>query len=89
VDRSGYVASHNLRYTQRLTGDMMKDKDGNRTKRLFNDRTGIRAAVNEESYLLQTYLRDTGEIMNDMSTPITIAGKHWGGVRIGYLTQND
>jgi methyl-accepting chemotaxis protein len=89
VDRSGYVASHNLRYTQRLTGDMMKDKDGNRTKRLFNDRTGIRAAANEERYLLQTYLRDTGEVMNDMSTPITITGKHWGGVRIGYLTKHD
>lgn len=87
VDRSGYVASHNLRYTKPLTGDMMKDKDGNRTKRIFNDRTGLRAAVNEDPFLLQTYLRDTGEVMNDMSTPIIIAGKHWGGVRIGYAAE--
>lgn len=87
VDRSGYVPSHNRRYTQRLTGDMIKDKDGNRTKRVFNDRTGLRAATNEDPFLLQTYLRDTGEIMNDMSTPIIIAGKHWGGVRIGYSAE--
>jgi methyl-accepting chemotaxis protein len=86
VDRSGYCASHNLRYTQKLTGDIKKDKDGNRTKRIFNDRTGIRAATSEDPFLLQTYLRDTGEVMNDMSTPIYIGGKHWGGVRIGYKT---
>ena len=87
VDRSGYAPSHNLRYTKPLTGDMTKDKDGNRTKRIFNDRTGIRVATNEDPFLLQTYLRDTGEVMNDMSTPIVIAGQHWGGVRIGYSAE--
>lgn len=86
VDRSGYVPSHNKRYTQPLTGDIGKDKDCNRTKRIFNDRTGIRCATNQEPFLLQTYMRDTGEVMNDMSTPIIIDGKHWGGVRIGYLS---
>jgi methyl-accepting chemotaxis protein len=84
VDRSGYVPCHNLRYSKPLTGDFMKDKDTNRTKRIFNDRTGIRCAVNEEPFLLQTYQRDTGEVMNDMSTPLFFHGKHWGGVRIGY-----
>jgi methyl-accepting chemotaxis protein len=87
VDRSGYCPSHNKRYSQPLTGDIKKDKDNNRTKRIFNDRTGIRCATNEEPFLLQTYLRDTGEVMNDMSTPIIIGGKHWGGVRIGYLAE--
>jgi methyl-accepting chemotaxis protein len=87
VDRSGYAPSHNLRYTKPLTGDVNKDKDGNRTKRIFNDRTGIRCATNEETFLLQTYMRDTGEVMNDMSTPMTIAGRHWGGIRIGYLSE--
>lgn len=86
VDRSGYAPSHNRRYTQPLTGDVKKDKDGNRTKRIFNDKTGIRCAVNTEPFLLQTYMRDTGEVMNDMSTPIVIDGRHWGGVRVGYLT---
>jgi len=88
VDRSGYCPSHNRRYSQPLTGDVNVDKNTNRTKRIFNDRTGLRAAVSEESFLLQTYLRDTGEIMNDMSTPIIIQGKHWGGVRVGYIYED-
>jgi len=88
VDRSGYCPSHNKRYTQPLTGDPSRDKDGNRTKRIFNDKTGISSATNAEPYLLQTYMRDTGEIMNDMSTPIMIDGRQWGAVRIGYLSED-
>lgn len=84
VDRKGYCPSHNLRYARPLTGDAAEDKEHNRTKRIFNDRTGIRCATHTQSFLLQTYLRDTGEVMNDLSTPITIGGKHWGAVRIGY-----
>ena len=87
LDRNGYCPSHNKRYTQPLTGDLQKDSGGNRTKRIFDDRTGLRAATNQEPFLLQTYMRDTGEVMNDMSTPIIIGGKHWGTVRIGYLNE--
>jgi methyl-accepting chemotaxis protein len=29
-------------------------------------------------FLLQTYMRNTGEIMNDLSLPIYINGTHWG-----------
>ena len=88
IDRSGYCPTHNLRYSQPLTGDFMKDKNNNRTKRIFNDRTGMRCATNEESFLLQTYQRDTGEVMNDMSTPLYLQGQHWGGIRIGYRTED-
>ena len=88
VDRSGYCPSHNKRYTQPLTGNAQKDTNGNRTKRIFNDKTGLRAATNQEPFLLQTYMRDTGEVMNDMSTPIIIGGKHWGTIRIGYLSED-
>ena len=88
VDCSGYCPSHNRRYTQPLTGDVKKDTNGNRTKRIFNDRTGSRAATNKAPFLLQTYLRDTGEVMNDMSTPVLIQGKSWGCIRVGYLTEN-
>ncbi|BCS53531.1 hypothetical protein [Geobacter sp. SVR] len=63
------------------------DLQNNRTKRKFNDRTGLRAGSNTEPLLLQTYARDTGEIMNDISTPLLVNGKHWGGVRIGYRDQ--
>ncbi|KAA0891317.1 methyl-accepting chemotaxis protein [Oryzomonas rubra] len=86
VDNNGYCPCHNLRYTKPLTGDPETDKSNNRTKRIFNDRTGIRCAQNTDGFLLQTYRRDTGEILNDMSRPLLIGGRHWGGIRIGYLS---
>ncbi|GFO56035.1 methyl-accepting chemotaxis protein [Geomonas sp. Red276] len=84
VDDNGYVPCHNLRYTEPLTGDAEYDKNHNRTKRIFNDKTGLKSARNTEPFLLQTYQRDTGEILNDLSTPIYIRNRHWGAVRIGY-----
>ena len=87
VDERGYVPSHNLRYSQPLTGDPVHDMANNRTKRLFNDKTGLKAAQNAAPFLLQTYMRDTGEIMNDISTPITFNNRHWGAVRIGYRAE--
>lgn len=84
VDRNGYLPTHNTRYSQPLTGDPETDLNGNRTKRIFNDRTGLAAAQNTRPYLLQRYFRDTGEEMFDMSVPVFIRDRHWGAVRIGY-----
>ena len=84
-DIAGYLPSHNLKYCKPLTGDFVKDRDNNRTKRIFTDRTAVRTSANTEPFLLQTYQRDTGEVLNDMSTPLYIQGRRWGFVRIGYL----
>ena len=83
-DLKGYLPSHNLKYSKPLTGNFLVDRDNNRTKRIFNDRTAARVVLNKEPFLLQTYQRDTGEVLNDMSTPLYIQGRHWGFVRIGY-----
>jgi methyl-accepting chemotaxis protein len=45
--------------------------------------TELRAARNTETLLLQTYLRDTGEVLCDIAMPIYLGGKHWGNVRVG------
>lgn len=84
VDRNGYLPTHNSKYTKPLTGDKEKDKVGNRTKRLFNDPVGLAAAKNDKELLKQVYARDTGEKMWDISTPVFVKGKHWGGFRIGF-----
>ena len=84
VDVNGYLPTHNTRYQQPITGDKQKDLVGNRTKRLFNDPVGIKAARNLEPVLRQVYKRDTGETMWDISAPIMVKGKHWGGFRIGF-----
>ncbi len=83
-DDNAYVPTHNLRFSKPLTGDPAIDRNNNRTKRIFSDHTGSRGAANLDGFLLQTYRRDTGEILNDISLPIYINGRHWGGIRIGY-----
>jgi hypothetical protein len=84
-DRNGYVPTHNLKYSKKLTGDWWQDLVGNRTKRIFADKTGLASARNQKPYLFQRYKRDTGQVMTDLSVPIYIGGRHWGCVRIGYL----
>lgn len=87
VDINGYFPTHNLCFSKPLTGDKAKDAIDNRTKRIFNDATGIRCGQHTNKFLLQTYKRDTGEIMHDVSAPIIVNGKHWGGFRIGFNAQ--
>ncbi len=84
VDRNGYLPTHNTKYSRPLTDDEDFNTKNNRTKRLFNDRTGLAAARSTAPYLIQKYSRDTGEQMADLSVPIVIKGKHWGALRIGY-----
>lgn len=84
VDKNGYLPTHNSKYSKPLTGDKEADKVGNRTKRLFNDPVGLAAAKNQTELLKQVYARDTGEKMWDISAPVMVQGKHWGGFRIGF-----
>ena len=87
VDVNGYFPTHNKRYAQPLTGDEKKDLVGNRTKRIFDDPVGKRCVSHEQPFLLQTYRRDTGEIMHDLSVPIYVQGRRWGAFRLGYRTE--
>ena len=87
TDRNGYVPTHNSKFSKPLTDDADYNTKNNRTKQLFNDRTGLAAAHNTETFLLQKYERDTGESSYDLSTPIFINDKHWGAVRIGFKNE--
>jgi methyl-accepting chemotaxis protein len=84
VDNNGYFPTHNTKFSQPLTGNYDADLVNNRTKRIFDDRTGSRCGSHTKTFLMQTYKRDTGEVMHDLSVPIRVAGKHWGGFRVGY-----
>lgn len=84
TDPSGFVPTHNNQFANPPTGNPEVDLVKSRSKRIFNDRTGGRCGCHTETMLLQTYKRDTGEIMHDLSVPIFVRGRHWGGLRIGY-----
>ena len=81
MHKSGYISTHNARAP--LTGQYEKDLFGNRSKRIFTD-SGVRGANHEKRVLLQTYRRENGDVMHDISIPIYVQGRHWGGFRIGY-----
>ncbi len=80
----GYVPTHNNAFAHPPTGDPAVDMLRSRSKRKFDDRTGIRCGSHRQPLLLQTYMRDTGELMHDLSVPILVRGRHWGGLRLGY-----
>ena len=41
-------------------------------------------ATNVLPSLMQTYLRDTGELVVDLAMPIHLRGRHWGALRVGF-----
>ena len=85
VDKNGYLPTHNTRFSQPLTGDPDHDYKWNLSKRMFTDRTGLKASRNDdEPYLMQVKSFKGKRIVTDMSVPILVQKRHWGAVRIGY-----
>lgn len=87
VDSNGFAPTHNSRYSRPLSGERQADLQQSRDKRIFADPTGLRAAGNQNPFLLQTYMRDTGEILSDLAMPILVNGRHWGALRLGFDPQ--
>jgi methyl-accepting chemotaxis protein len=87
VDRNGFLPTHNRKYSQAQGPDSVWNNANCRNRRIFNDRTGLAAARNQKPFLLQTYRRDMGGgqflVMEDLSAPIRVKGRHWGGFRFG------
>ncbi|TAN73365.1 MAG: methyl-accepting chemotaxis protein [Magnetospirillum sp.] len=87
-DRNGYIATHIKKVSQPQGADPVWNNANCRNRRIFNDRTGLAAGRNTKPFLLQTYRRDMGGgkyvMMKDVSAPIFVQGRHWGGVRFGY-----
>ncbi len=88
VDRNGYLPTHNRKYSRPQSDDPTWNGANCRNRRIFDDRTGLAAGRSTRSFLLQTYRRDMGGgnfvLMKDVSAPITVRGRHWGGFRIGF-----
>lgn len=89
VDRRGYLPTHNLKFSARPRPDDPAFNSANcRNRRIFDDRVGLAAGQNTQPFLLQAYRRDMGTgqfvMMKDVSAPIMIQGRHWGGLRLAY-----
>lgn len=88
VDRNGYLPTHNRKFSLRQGADPAWNAANCRDRRIFDDRVGLAAGRNTNPFLLQTYRRDMGggnfALMKDVSAPITVQGRHWGGLRLAY-----
>jgi methyl-accepting chemotaxis protein len=87
ADRNGYIACHNAKYNlPQRAGELAWNTANSRYRRIFNDRTGLASGRNTRPFLLQTYRRDMGGgqfiVMKEVAAPITVNGKHWGGLRL-------
>ena len=89
VNFDGFLPTHNRKFSQLPRADDPVWNAANaRNKRFFNDRVGLAAGQSTAPFLIQSYRRDMGGgnfvTMKDISAPILVNGRHWGGLRIGY-----
>jgi methyl-accepting chemotaxis protein len=86
--RGGYLPTHNPNYRLPQGKDPVWNNANCRNRRLFSDRAVKKVAANTKPFLLQTYRRDMGGgnfvLMNDLSSPIFVRGRHWGAFRMGF-----
>ncbi|MGR6466325.1 methyl-accepting chemotaxis protein [Rhizobium sp. PAMB 3182] len=87
VDNNGYLSTHNRKFSQpQKPDDPVWNMANCRNRRIFNDRVGLAAGRSTAPFLVQTYRRDMGGgnfvLMKDISAPIAVKGRHWGGLRL-------
>lgn len=88
VDRNGYLPTHNKKFSALQGQDPVWNAANCRNRRMFNDRVGLSAGRSTAQFLMQIYRRDMGGgsyvMMKDVSAPIFVNGRHWGGLRLAY-----
>ena len=84
VDINGFLAVHYPQSSEPPTGDYEHDLNLSRHCRFYdNSETEKRRARSTSPFILQTYLRDNGDVLFDLSLPIYIKGRHWGCMALG------
>jgi methyl-accepting chemotaxis protein len=79
TDENGYVPLHHTELSKAPTGDPDRDLLQSRHMRIYDaTTTEKRRAKHQDDFLLQAYTRDAGDILNDLSIPVYVSGKHWG-----------
>jgi methyl-accepting chemotaxis protein len=89
VDINGWLPVHNAEYSKpQRPGETTWNIANSRNRRIYDDRTGLLAARSTRPFLVQSYMRDLGGgqlvPMKEIDAPLTVAGRHWGGLRTAY-----
>ena len=80
----GYAPAHHSKVSRPRTGQYDVDLLFSRDRRKFTDLGNQRATQSTAPFLFQTYVRDTGEVLSDLSMPVLLEGRRWGTLRIGF-----
>lgn len=84
-DLNGYCPANNSKVSKPITGDFAVDNALSRHRRIFaGTRAEIRRASHDSPFLLQTFIRDTGEILNSLSVPLFVGGRRWGSFCVAF-----
>ena len=91
VTTTAYLPTHNIRFSKPPSDDVVWNMAHCRNRRVFDDRVGLKAGQSTEPFLLQVYRRDMGggvfRLMKDLSAPIFVGQRHWGGLRLAYAKE--
>ncbi|MGH1487286.1 MAG: methyl-accepting chemotaxis protein [Cellvibrionaceae bacterium] len=89
VAKDGYLTCHHSEVSQPMTGNYEQDLINSRQDRFYvSNETELRRSTHTEPFLLQTYIRDTGEVIFDLSVPVFFKGKHWGATICGLTLES-
>ena len=89
MDVNGYLPTHNHQFSQpQRPGEPVWNAAHCRSHRIFDDRVGLAAGRSTRPFLLQSCRCDMGSgnfaLMKDVSAPIFVQRRHWGGLRLAY-----
>ncbi|MFL0802863.1 MAG: hypothetical protein K6L81_04055 [Agarilytica sp.] len=88
-DINGYVPTHMEAVSKPQTSDYEHNVAFSRNRQIYEDRVAQNSGKNMKPFLVQTYRKNLGGgkhlVVKDISVPIMVKGKHWGGFRINVL----
>lgn len=91
VDENGFSPSHNSKFCSPQGKDPLWNEANCRHRRFYKERVGLGTGRNREPFAIHVYRRDMGggrmAPVIDASAPVTIRGRHWGGMRIAYTAE--
>lgn len=86
-DARGYLPTHNTEFSRLPSGDPQADLRFCRDKRLMADRHSQRSAGFDGEVLVQTFVRDHGDLTLEIALPILLDGRRWGVARFGFALE--
>lgn len=91
IDENGFLPTHNSKFSKPQGADPVANAAQSRNRRFFKDRAGLGAGRSTARFAVHTYQRDMGGgrivPMMDVSAPIIVKNRHWGGLRLAYTLE--